>query len=187
MRRPRPAAEQQENFDFRSVKAKQKTLATTVDAVISCDDKVAARGHRAVAAAFDWSMVALGFVAFLAAFRVCVAIWGSSSAITFNRPTLLALAGAFAVIAAAYGLLPAVMGSETAGMRMAGLRLVTFRGFPPQRKERMLRCIGSALSSCLLVGLAWSLWDEESLTWPDHISGTFPTALITKSKVFHRG
>jgi uncharacterized RDD family membrane protein YckC len=149
--------------------------------VIHCDDPVAARLHRAIAAAFDASIVVIGYGLFLLVFRL------AGGAFALNRTNLLALAGALALIAFAYGVLWAIAGGETAGMRWSGLRLITFSGFPPERNQRLLRLAGSCLSVCTAVGLLWSLWDEESLTWQDHISGTFPTAPASGTRVFHRG
>jgi uncharacterized RDD family membrane protein YckC len=181
IRRARPAPVNQGNLDFRPVsKTKPRTLATTVDAVIHCDDPVAARLHRAIAAAFDWSMVAIGYGLFLTVFRV------AGGAFALNRINLLVMAGALGLVAFAYGAVWVIAGCETAGMHWTGLRLITFSGFPPEPKQRVLRFVGSCLSFCTVVGLVWSLWDEESLAWQDHISGTFPTALASGTRVFHR-
>ena len=175
VRRARPASEAQANLDFRPApKSARRSLPTTVDAVIHCDDPVAARLHRAIAAAFDASIVVIGYGLFLLVFRL------AGGAFAFNRPNLLVLAGAFALIAFAYSALWAIAGGETAGMRWSGLRLITFSGFPPERNQRLLRLAGSCLSVCTAVGLLWSLWDEESLTWQDHISGTFPTPSLDR-------
>jgi uncharacterized RDD family membrane protein YckC len=56
------------------------------------------------------------------------------------------------------------------------LRLLNFDGRPPTREQRMLR-LGASFLSVLSAGLGllWALVDEESLTWHDHISQTFPT------------
>jgi uncharacterized RDD family membrane protein YckC len=181
VRRARPAPEEQANLDFRPVpKYQARTLATTVDAVIHCDDPVAARLHRAIAAAFDWSLVAIGYALFLLVFRL------SGGAFAPNRANLMALGGVLFLIACAYGIVCVVAGSETVGMRWAGLRLVTFSGFSPDPKQRLLRFVGSCLSVCTVVGLVWSLWDEERLTWQDHISGTFPTSPAAGTRVFQR-
>lgn len=181
VRRARPAVEEQANLDFRPVpKSQPRTLGTTVDAVIHCDDPVAARLHRAIAAVFDWSLVAIGYALFLLVFRL------AGGAFAPNRANLMALGGALALIACAYGMVCVMAGSETVGMRWAGLRLVSFNGFAPDPKQRLLRFVGSCLSVCTVVGLVWSLWDEERLTWQDHISGTFPTAPAAETRVFHR-
>jgi hypothetical protein len=44
----------------------------------------------------------------------------------------------------------------------------------------------SCLSRCTQLGLLWSLADEESLAWQDHISRTFPTPREVDSLVFRR-
>ena len=181
VRRAPPTPEDQGNLDFLPApKARQRTLATTVDAVIYCDDPVAARLHRAIAAAFDWSMVFIGYGLFLLVFRL------AGGEFALNRTNLLVLGGALALIAFAYGVLWAIAGSETAGMRWTGLRLISFGGFPLEPKQRVLRFAGSCLSVCTVVGFVWSLWDEETLTWQDHISSTFPTPLASGTRVFHR-
>jgi uncharacterized RDD family membrane protein YckC len=69
-------------------------------------------------------------------------------------------------------------------MRWAQLRLSTFDGFPPDRWQRMVRFVASCLSRCTLLGLLWSLADEESLAWHDHISRTFPTPRDSRTLVF---
>src|SRR5439155_24346072 len=48
---------------------KPRTLSTTVDAVIFCEEPVAATAHRAVAGALDWAMVSIGYGLFLVLFR----------------------------------------------------------------------------------------------------------------------
>jgi uncharacterized RDD family membrane protein YckC len=61
-------------------------------------------------------------------------------------------------------------------MQRVGVRLVDFDGNPPSQKRRYQRLFGSILSFLAAgVGLIWALVDEDSLTWHDHISATFPT------------
>jgi len=157
-----------------------RTLGTTVEAVVICEAPVAAPLHRAIAAVFDWSMVFIGFGLFVLAFSL------AGGRFVPGKSSLMLCAGALILIAFTYGLLWTVAGTETAGMRWAGLRLITFEGFPPERQQRVLRFLGSCLSLCTVVGMLWSLADEESLTWQDHISGTFPTPRASESQVFYR-
>lgn len=159
---------------------KPRTLGTTVEAVIYCEDPVASRMHRAVAAGFDWSMVLLAYGLFLVAFRVC------GGDFILNKANLLLLGGVLPLLGCIYGLIWAIAGTETAGMRWADLRLTTFEGFPPERNQRLMRFAGSCLSLCTVAGLLWSFADEESLAWPDHISETFPTPRRVESQTFHR-
>ncbi len=75
-----------------------------------------------------------------------------------------------------YRVLWCLGGGDTPGMRFAGLRLVDFDGRRPEREQRTIRLAASLLSIISAgLGLVWALVDEESLTWHDHISKTFPT------------
>jgi len=159
---------------------KPRTLGTTVEAVIYCEDPVASRLHRAVAAGLDWSMVLLAYGLFLVVFSL------SGGEFVSDRTSLLLIGGVLPLLGCLYGLTWAVAGKETPGVRWAKLRLTTFDGFHPDRSQRFLRFAGSCLSLCTVVGLLWSFADEESLTWPDHISGTFATPSRVDSQIFHR-
>jgi len=153
---------------------KPRTLGTTVEARIYCEALVAAPLHRAVAAAMDWAMVLLAYGFFVIAFRVM------GGQVVLNKTNLMVFGIALLLIGFAYSLLPAIACTETLGMRWARLRLTTFDGFPLEPRQRLLRMLGSCLSVCTAVGLLWSLVDEESLAWQDHISGTFPTLAVDR-------
>lgn len=157
-----------------------RTLGTTVEAVIACEAPVATTLHRAVAAALDWSMVLIGYGLFVLAFLM------AGGELVFTRTNVIVFAGMLPFVGFAYGLLWSLAATETPGMRWAQLRLTTFDGYPPERRHRVLRFAGSCLSLCTLIGLLWSLADEESLNWQDHISRTFPTPLASDMQVFQR-
>jgi len=182
VRRPSRVSENQEQLDFLpSAHPRRKTLGTTVEAVIFCDAPVATTVHRALAAALDWSMVLLAYGLFLLVF----AQWGGEFDLT-NRVSTMMFVAMLPLLGMAYGLIWTIAGTETAGMRWMHLRLVTFVGFPPEPRHRVLRFFGSVLSLCTLIGLLWSIVDEENLTWQDHISGTFPTPSELEEQVFRR-
>ena len=171
----------QGSLDFLpTLPAQPRTLGTTVEAVIFCEAPVATHLHRAVAAVLDWSMVMIGYGLFVLAF------WLSGGQFVFTKQSLLVFASTLPLIAFTYGLFWTVAGTETAGMRWARLRLTTFDGFPPEPRQRILRFAAACLSFCTLAGLLWSLADEETLTWHDHISRTFPTPRASESQVFQR-
>jgi len=157
-----------------------RKLGTTVDAVIYCEAPVATPLHRAVAAALDWSMVLIGYGLFLLAFHA------AGGEFLLNKTDLLALGGMLPLIGFTYGLFWTIVGTESPGMRWTELRLTTFEGLPLEGRHRALRFLGSCLSLCTVVGLLWSLADEECLNWPDHISRTFPTPRGLDSQVFRR-
>lgn len=170
-RRPLPASDLQPSLDFLPpAPPAPRTLKTSVEAVIYCDMAAASAMHRSVAAALDLSMVLIAFGAFLLTFH-----FGGGD-FTLDRLNLLIFGGAFGLILAFYGLIWVLTRSETPGMRWTHLRLINFDGFPPDATHRALRWAGTCLSICAAgLGILWALVDEESLTWQDHISKTFPT------------
>jgi uncharacterized RDD family membrane protein YckC len=186
-RRPRSAStaprvsEAQASLEFLpAIPDQPRTLGTTVEAVIICEAPVATPIHRAIAAALDWSMVFLGYGMFILAYFL------AGGQFVMAKSNLIVFAAALLLVAFTYGLFWAIAGTETAGMRWVGLRLITFEGFPPEPEQRLLRFAGSCLSLGTVVGLLWSLADEESLGWQDHISRTFPTPRLSESQIFCR-
>jgi uncharacterized RDD family membrane protein YckC len=178
-KRAKPVLDGQGTLDFLPpAPAKPRQLGTTVEAVIYCEAPVATTLHRAVASALDWSMVLLGYGLFLLGFYLL----GGQFDLTKSNATVFG--AMFLLIGFTYGLLFSWAGAETPGMRWTQLRLTTFDGFPPDRRQRLVRFGASGLSRCTQLGLLWSLADEESLAWHDHISRTFPTPHDSRTVVF---
>jgi len=62
----------------------------------------------------------------------------------------------------------------TPGMWFAGIGLCTLNGYKTQRAQRCRRLMALPLSVLPLgLGLAWSLFDEDHLTWHDRLSETY--------------
>jgi uncharacterized RDD family membrane protein YckC len=147
-----------------------RTLETQVEAVIYCDAVVATPKHRAIAGALDGGMIFTGFGLFLFTFHLMGGMFH------LNRQTIPFFIGVFGTVALFYGALWIWSGRATLGMRWTKLRLIDFDGFPPDRRDRVLRIFGICLSCCAGgIGLLWALLDEEQLAWHDHMSKTFPT------------
>jgi uncharacterized RDD family membrane protein YckC len=177
-RRPRPVAQRvprrgpdsQQSLEFHGAPMNALGLGTEVHAVIYCDAPVALPAHRMIAAAFDASMVLIAVGLFLGIFFLSGGMLMLSKE---NAPFLISVA---ALLALFYRFLWVLGNGETPGMRFAGLRLVNFDGRSPDRDQRAFRQVSSLLSFLSAgLGLVWALVDEESLTWHDHISKTFPT------------
>jgi hypothetical protein len=147
-----------------------RMLKTTVEAVIYCDAPVAAPLHRALAAALDAGLIVVGCTAFAVLFHYL------GGPVQWSKLTIGIFVALFGLIAIFYGLMWAIAGRESAGMRALQLKLINFDGFPPDGRSRGMRLCGTALSFCSGgLGIFWALVDEESLGWQDHISRTFPT------------
>ena len=138
--------------------------------MIYCDAPVAMPAHRLIATAVDTSMILVAVGMFLAVFFM------SGGDIELTRQNLPFFAAVAIVITLFYRVLWSLGNGDSPGMRFAGLRLVDFDGRPPDREQRAMRQVASLLSVISAgLGLVWALVDEESLTWHDHISKTFPT------------
>jgi uncharacterized RDD family membrane protein YckC len=175
----RETQETQTTLDFLpAAKPAARTLKTNAEAVIYCDAAVAAPIHRATAAALDASMILIAFGVMLGTFLTM------AHPAPLSRTALLMTAGLLAISALLYGLVFAIAGTVTPGLRWTHLRLINFDGFAPDWRSRALRLTGcwiGVLSGGL--GLMWALVDEENLTWHDHISKTFPTVRESDSVI----
>jgi uncharacterized RDD family membrane protein YckC len=134
------------------------------------DARVASPVHRAMAAAMDASMIlmAVGMIGIV--FKLAGGVF------VLNAKTVPMFVGAATGVALFYRLLWCLANGDTVGQRWARLRLVNFDGLRPTRTQRLARAASGFLSVMAGgIGLLWGLVDEETLTWHDHISKTFPT------------
>jgi uncharacterized RDD family membrane protein YckC len=159
----------QQNLEFAPV-AGSARYARAAEGVIYCDAPVAIPAHRSMAAALDASVVLAGVALFGAVFYL------AGGQVTLNAKTVPMFIGVIAALLIFYRLLWCLGRGDTPGMQWAHLRLVNFDGRKPSRKQRFYRlCSGSLSLFAAGLGLLWALVDEETLTWHDHISKTFPT------------
>lgn len=170
--RPKRPLPGQESFQFEA----QETVITqaappprAAEPMIGCGVRAALPVHRLMAAAFDLSMVIIGVALFLLVFYV------AGGRLVLNAHTAPLCAGLAAVFYLMYELLWTMADTDSAGMRWAHLKLVDFDGRQPVRDQRLFRLAAGGLSILAAgLGVMWALVDEESLTWHDHISKTFP-------------
>lgn len=159
----------QQSLDFAAPKVR-----TALEAVIYCDAPVASPVHRMVAVALDASMILMAVGMFMVTFQFVGPFLGVDAGVSGRTVPLLAgIAAAFGFLY--YGLF-ALANGDTPGMMWAQLELKDFDGQRPGRRQRVRRLFAKGLSVLAAgLGLLWALVDEESLTWHDHISRTFPT------------
>jgi len=154
----------QQSLEFISSRAK------VADGVIYCDAPVAIPLHRAMATALDASMIAIALAIFAVVFHF------AGGQIVLSTKAIPLFLGVIAGVTVFYKLLWCVGGGDTPGMKWTHLALVDFDGHAPTRRQRLQRTASGFLSVLAAgIGVLWLLVDEETLTWHDHISRTFPT------------
>jgi uncharacterized RDD family membrane protein YckC len=96
--------------------------------------------------------------------------------LVFTKPTRLTAALVLLLLWVISQYLFLVYAGGTAGMRVAGLRLRTFKGRQPSLRHRRNRVLGLYLSTASLgMGLLWAFVDVDTLCWHDRVSGTYLT------------
>jgi len=143
---------------------------TGVQALIYCDAPVAIPAHRMMAAAADLSIIVIALGVFLGIFQLL------GGQVVLTKQTLPLFIGIATVLGLLYKMLWSLADGDSPGMRWTRLRTVNFDGHQPDREQRLFRTASAFISLMAAgLGLMWALVDEESLTWHDHMSKTFPT------------
>lgn len=169
-----PARVAQQPLDLRAPAPRQRKA-------VHDDALVASPSLRLRAALYDVAFCAVGVAIAAATFH-----FAGGRFLLAGRASLFYSGAVFSLVLF-YHLFWCVLGRESAGMRCAGLRVLTFDGHTPtwgQRAGRLiLACLGLATAG---VGLLWALIDDERLTWHDHVSNTFPTEYDRNPSSFQR-
>ena len=132
--------------------------------------RAAGRAHRLYAGLLDCLLVAAGTAVFAAV------SYKMLPKLTFSKPVLVTAATLPLLLWAVYQYLLLVYGGATAGMRIAKIRLSTFKGNSPCRRQRRHRVMALYFSTASFVmGLLWAFVDVDSLCWHDRISRTYLT------------
>jgi uncharacterized RDD family membrane protein YckC len=139
---------------------------------IICDALVAPAQLRFKAAMVDGSLILTGCA-------ICAAIYLYAGGILSTDKHILPFwLLSLITVPLAYKLLLSFAGPDSIGMQRLGLRLVDFDGNVPSKQKRFLRMFGGLISLLAAgIGLLWTFVDEDTITWHDHMSNTFPTVL----------
>jgi uncharacterized RDD family membrane protein YckC len=147
----------------------QPVIAVHVDNV-ELPFRAAGRAHRLYASFLDCLLVAAGSAVFAAVGYKML------PKLTFTKSVLLTAATLPLLLWAVYQYVLLVYGGATAGMRIAKIRLSTFKGNSPCRRQRRHRVMALYFSTASFVmGLLWAFVDVDSLCWHDRISRTYLT------------
>jgi uncharacterized RDD family membrane protein YckC len=129
---------------------------------------LAAVDRRAMAIVIDGALTLAGFAGVVWLAAASGMLLHSTRAFGFVAVVLLLL------VCAGYQALFSAYAKSTPGMWYAGIGLCTIDGYVPNRAQRWRRLAALPLSVMPLgLGLAWSLFDEDRLTWHDRLSGTY--------------
>ncbi len=164
---PRSSGQHEFEFPIPSAAPAPRPVSSHID----CDAIVASPSLRIAAFFLDALVILAGFGLFTTAVRIYLG-W-----IPAGRPALIAAGVSVALVAIIYKMLWWAANRDSLGQRGMGLSLISFDGRRPRRKQRMRRMLSGVLVSFagMCVGLLWALIEEETLTWHDSISRTFPT------------
>jgi uncharacterized RDD family membrane protein YckC len=171
---PAPLANQQA-LDFRQRTPQPRASLRDEAAVASC-------GRRFRAVLIDTLLCGLGLALAAVAFHL---MGGRVALSAATAPGFAIAAGA---LLAFYHLFWSVLGRESPGMAWCRLRVMTFDGYPPSWRLRVVRFLAACLGLAALgLGPLWALLDEERLAWQDHISKTYPAVENPNAGTLHRG
>jgi uncharacterized RDD family membrane protein YckC len=167
----RPAPNNQQSLNFTSAVMTPALPRTAREGVIYCNASVASLEHRSLAAFVDFTVVAIALGAFVGT------LYSFGGEVIFSKYSVPVYIAAAAILVLLYRLLWCLGNGDSPGMRAMQLRLVDLDGRKPDRQQRFLRLFSGWVSILAAgLGLFWALADEESLTWHDHISRTFPAS-----------
>ena len=173
-----PKRQQPETFDqgvldfFGLPKLEFRQLGQEVRSSLYCDYRVATVMHRALAAIVDVCMVLFSIALFAGIF-----VYGGGEFDFGPTENKILFGSLLAILPMFYQLFWAFAGAETPGAQYLRLRLTDFDGRTPNAEVRVHRVLSNVLSIFASgIGLLWVFLDEETLSWHDHISGTFLTA-----------
>ena len=142
------------------------------------DVPVAPLGQRFLAGVTDGLMLLIAL-----AFFVAIVWWVVRGRLHMRLAHLGMLGFLVGFLVLSYFALFGRLGSATPGQKATGLVLRSLEGGAPTSAQAFWRAFGYLVSlSALMLGFVWALVDSESLTWHDHISGTFLASRMSLSQ-----
>jgi uncharacterized RDD family membrane protein YckC len=124
---------------------------------------------RTAAGLTDFGIVAAVYLIFL----VTTAL-EMPSQLPLERSIIGIYGAGYFLLVAVYFLLFMLSGSQTPGMKIRHLAVVTKDGGPLDLQHACMRGLGYLISIFpVMLGFVWALIDPEHLTWADKVSGTY--------------
>lgn len=163
-----------------------RQLRTKVDASVRCEQPIAPPMRRVAAASVDAAYSGLGAALLIGAVMGCLRYFE----VPLPANPVVSVLGAVAVwcaVAVAYQAVFAFMDVDSPGHGKLDLQVMSFDGSLPTPTQRWKRVLGACVSLAAGgAGFLWAVFDEERLSWHDHISETFSTPKSGLDSSFHR-
>jgi len=130
--------------------------------------ELAPLSRRLLSLTFDVALIGAAFVTAVLVAETRTAALPTIHAVEIGAAFLLL------AVAALYQALFFTLSKSTPGMRYAQVSLCTFDGQVPTRAQRTARLVAMLISVLPLgLGMVWSVFDEDHLTWHDRLSHTY--------------
>ncbi len=130
----------------------------------------AAIKQRALAGLLDVTLIAVAAGLFVGVFAAFKTYWRPDAA---ANPEIKTVATIFFALLSFYWLVFIYYIGRTQGMFWMQLEIVSLDGSDPESSQRLMRALGTIVSTASFgIGFAWSLVDEEALTFHDNMSKT---------------
>ena len=127
-------------------------------------------GPRFQAGIVDFAIVGLIYFVFV----IITMVQMAPDATMMDKRVLGVYAVGYLLLVAIYYFLFMLSGSQTPGMKLRQLTVVTRDDFSLDPRVSCLRGFGYFISILpMMLGLVWALVDPEHLTWADKVSGTY--------------
>jgi uncharacterized RDD family membrane protein YckC len=126
--------------------------------------------QRALAGLLDVTLIAVAAGLFVGVFAALTTYWRPDAV---ANPEIKTVAAVFFALLSFYWLVFIYYIGRTQGMFWMQLEIVSLDGTEPENSQRLMRALGTIVSTASFgIGFAWSLVDEEALTFHDNMSKT---------------
>ena len=127
-------------------------------------------GPRFAAGLIDFGIVGLVYLIFV----IVTFLQMPTGAPILDKRVLGLYSAGYLLLVTIYFFLFMLSGSQTPGMKLRNLVVVTRDDSPLELRDSCLRGFGYMISILpLMMGFLWAVVDPEHLTWTDKVSGTF--------------
>lgn len=127
-------------------------------------------GSRLSAGIMDFGIVGLIYLIFV----IVTVLQMPAGVVILDKRIIGLYAAGYLLLVSIYFFLFMLSGSQTPGMKLRNLIVVTRDDNPLEMRDSCMRGFGYVVSILpLMMGFIWAVVDPDHLTWADKVSGTF--------------